>query len=81
MIERDIDGDYVRAYREEYAAYMAAGLYGRADTVAAVLGELGHPVTPPAKETAIEAGEVERAVEPPAAPRRPGRPRKPAPTK
>lgn len=77
---RDINNDFLNAYKEEYAAYVAAGDTDRAGQVADVLAGLGHQVVVKQarpvegdKETAVSAEAVETAVE---APKRRGRPRK-----
>lgn len=65
---RDIQADYLEAYKAEYALYRGAGLDEKADAVAEVLEGLGHPVKAkakkaPAKQRAVAADTTEKAVE------------------
>lgn len=69
---RDIAADYLKAYIAEYELYRAVG-DPRADEVAEVLKDLGHPVgeskekaapkKAPAKQRAVAHDATEKAVE------------------
>lgn len=66
---RDIAGDYLAAYQAEYKLYRDVGLDDKADEVAKVLEDLGHPVKEkavkkaPAKQRAVAHDATEKAVE------------------
>lgn len=77
---RDIDADFLKAYIEEHAAYVAAGDFDRARQVAEILAGLGHQIVKQVKqipvddkETAVGEPPLETAIE---APKKRGRPRK-----
>jgi hypothetical protein len=75
---RDIEGDYIKAYLEEHANYIRAGLQGRANAVAVTLRQLGHEIDKAPsgeKERAVASTSLEQAVE---SPKRRGRPAKSA---
>lgn len=74
---RDIKGDYIKAYLVEYEACKQSGRDAHAALVAEELRKLGHEVAPTgAKERAVDAEPLEKAVEGDEAPKRRGRAKK-----